>query len=48
MEFRLTDEVARSVATDSRAIMEVLRKVYHADALANELTGAAGDGLRKR
>ncbi len=27
---------------DSRAIIEALRKIYHADALVNELTG--GDG----
>ena len=40
--FVYTDQVARSVATDSRAIVEVLRKVYHADALADELTGNAG------
>lgn len=41
--FIYTDEVARSVATDSRAIMEVLRKIYHADTLANEL-GGSGSG----
>jgi hypothetical protein len=40
--FMYTDDVARSVATDSRAIMEVLRKVYHADALADELSGSVG------
>ena len=39
--FVYTDQVARSVATDSRAIIEVLRKVYHADALADELTGSS-------
>ena len=39
--FIYDDVVGRSVATDSRAIIEVLRKIYHADALADELTGAA-------
>jgi len=32
--------VGRSVEVDSRAIIESLRNIYHADALANELTGA--------
>jgi len=44
--FVFDDLVGRSVATDSRAIMEVLRKVYHADALAAELSGAS-DGVSK-
>ena len=35
--FMYSDTVARSVEVDSRAIMESLRKIYHADALANEL-----------
>jgi hypothetical protein len=39
--FVYDDVVGRSVATDSRAIMEVLRKVYHADPLADELGGAS-------
>ena len=39
--FVYDDAVGRSVATDSRAIMEVLRKVYHADALADELAGSS-------
>jgi Peptidase S46 len=38
--FIYDDVVGRSVSTDSRAIMESLRKIYHADALADELTGA--------
>ena len=38
--FVYDDVVGRSVSTDSRAIMESLRKIYHADALADELTGA--------
>ena len=37
--FVYDDVVGRSISTDSRAIMEVLRRVYHADALANELVG---------
>jgi hypothetical protein len=38
--FEYSDKVARSVEVDSRAILESLRKIYHADALANEITGA--------
>ena len=35
------DEVqGRSVHVDSDGIIEALRNIYHADALANELTGA--------
>jgi hypothetical protein len=37
--FMYDDAVGRSVATDSRAIIESLRKIYKADALVNELTG---------
>jgi hypothetical protein len=39
--FIYDDVVGRSVSTDSRAIMESLRKIYHADALADELTGTS-------
>ena len=39
--FMYDDVVGRSVATDSRAIMQALRKIYHADALADELSGSA-------
>jgi Peptidase S46 len=39
--FEYTDKVARSIEVDSRAIMESLRNIYHADALVNELTGGA-------
>jgi hypothetical protein len=39
-DFEYSDKVARSVEVDSRAILESLRKIYHADALANEITGA--------
>jgi len=45
--FVYDDVVGRSVATDSRAIMESLRKIYHADALANELAGTASVGKSK-
>jgi hypothetical protein len=38
--------VARSVEVDSRAILESLRKIYHADALANEITGAEGAPMK--
>ena len=41
-DFEYSDKVARSVEVDSRAILESLRKIYHADALANEITGAEG------
>ena len=37
--FMYDDRVARSVATDSRAIIESLRKIYKAGALVNELSG---------
>ncbi len=36
-----TEKQARAVSTDARAIMEALRKVYDAGALADEITGAA-------
>ena len=41
------DVVGRSVSTDSRAIMEALRKIYKADALADELSGGATTGNSK-
>ena len=37
--FMYSDQVGRSIATDSRAIIEALKQVYHADALVNEITG---------
>jgi hypothetical protein len=39
--FVYDDAVGRAVSTDSRAIMEALRKIYHANALADELSGAS-------
>jgi hypothetical protein len=45
--FIYDDVVGRSISTDSRAIMESLRKIYHADALADELTGAPAAGKSK-
>jgi Peptidase S46 len=45
-DFEYSDQVARSVEVDSRAILESLRKIYHADALANEITGAEGAPMK--
>ena len=45
--FMYDDVVGRSIATDSRAIMESLRKIYHADALADELIGSPTAGKSK-
>lgn len=48
--FVYDDKQGRSVATDSRAIIESLRKIYKATALADELTGpeaAAAGGKSK-
>ena len=42
--FVYDDVQGRSVATDSRAIIEALRKIYHADALAD---GVGGPGERQ-
>ncbi len=37
LDFAYSDEKARAISVDSRAIVEALRKVYDAGALANEL-----------
>jgi len=37
--FAYSDKVARAVEVDSRAIIESLKQIYHADALVNEITG---------
>jgi hypothetical protein len=36
-DFSYDDKVGRAVSVDSRAILEAIRKIYHADALADEL-----------
>jgi hypothetical protein len=46
--FQYDDVVGRSVATDSRAIIESLRKIYPADALADELTGASASAGKSK
>ena len=35
--FEYDESVNRSISVDSRGMLEALRKVYHADAAANEL-----------
>ncbi len=42
--FMYSDKTARAIATDSRAILESLKKIYHADALVNELVGTSAVG----
>ncbi len=44
--FMYSDKVARAVEVDSRAIIESLRKIYHADALANEITGTEAGSMK--
>ena len=44
--FMYSDKVARAIEVDSRAIIESLRKIYHANVLVNELTGTE-DGPMK-
>jgi len=41
--FAYSDVQGRGVSVDSRGIQEALRKIYGAGALADELSGAAGD-----
>ena len=38
--FEYRDSAGRSIEVDSRAILESLRNIYHADGWRNELTGA--------
>jgi hypothetical protein len=46
LNFAYTDEVARAVHVDSRAIIEALRKIYNANALADELTGKTASAVK--
>jgi Peptidase S46 len=39
LDFGYDDKVARAVSVDSRAIIEALQSIYHADRLVDELTG---------
>jgi hypothetical protein len=39
LDFAYEDRVARAVSVDSRAIIEALRSIYHADRVVAELTG---------
>jgi hypothetical protein len=39
LDVAYTEEQARAVSVDSRAMIEAMRKIYQADALADELTG---------
>ena len=39
LDFAYDDRLARAVSVDSRAIVEALRTIYHADGLVKELTG---------
>jgi len=41
LNYAYTDDMARAVSVDARAILEALKKVYEADALVAELTGGA-------
>ena len=44
--FAYSDKVARGVEVDSRAIIESLKQIYHADALVNEITGMDATATR--
>ena len=48
LNFVYTDVQARAVHVDSRAILEGLRKIYGATALADELTGKSGTGEKAK
>ncbi len=38
LDFGYDDQIARAVSVDSRAIVEALQSIYHADRLVQELT----------
>ena len=44
LDYAYTEKQARAVSVDSRAILEALQQVYHADDLVAELTGRERDG----
>jgi Peptidase S46 len=44
--FEYSDKVARAVEVDSRAIIESLKQIYHADTLVNEITGTNAAAMR--
>ena len=44
LDFYYDDRQARAVSVDSRGIIEALREIYGANALANELTGVKTTG----
>jgi hypothetical protein len=44
LDFYYDERQARAVSVDSRGIIEALRQIYGANALADELTGAKGGG----
>lgn len=46
--FAYTDVQGRAVHVDARAILEALRKIYDANALADELTGPAAKAAKAR
>jgi hypothetical protein len=48
LNFMYDDLQARAVNVDSRAILESLHKIYHADALYNEIAGASGMSATKK
>jgi hypothetical protein len=39
LDYLYSDDQARAVAVDSRAILEALKNIYQAPALVSELTG---------
>lgn len=46
--FVYEDVIGRSIHVDSRGILEALRNIYHANALADELVGKTGTVTRKK